>query len=139
MKRYFKVIVICILCLFFICINTISFSSSEIGYAESHKIAFSMDDIMEAGDNFLDKGDNNDKIKVDKLQDFSKNVYSILLVIGIALSIIIGIILGIKYMISSVSEKASVKEMILIYVISCVVIFGGFGIWKLMVEIMESI
>ena len=99
-----------------------------------------MDDIINAGDKFLNNSEekNDEKIDVTKLQDFSKDIYSILLIIGISLSVIIGIVLGIKYMISSVSEKASVKEMLLIYVISCVIVFGGFGIWKVMVGIMES-
>ena len=172
MKKYLKLIIIWILSLFFICMSTVSFSSSESSYVENYKIAFSLDDIMNAGNKFTESGKSiqedierydelkkidedslsedqrkelmNLEIKINKidqsaLQKFSKNMYNILLMIGITLSVIIGIVLGIKYMISSVSEKASVKEMLLIYVISCVVVFGGFGIWKLMVNIMETL
>ena len=48
MRKKLKIIAICIVCLFSICINTVSFSSSEISYVESYKMAFSMDDIKVA-------------------------------------------------------------------------------------------
>ena len=42
-------------------------------------------------------------------------------------------------MTGSVAEKAQVKETLIPYVAGCVVIFGAFGIWKLIIEIMKAV
>ena len=39
----------------------------------------------------------------------------------------------------SVSEKANVKETLIPYIAGCIVIFGAFGIWKLVVTIMSKV
>ena len=49
-----------------------------------------------------------------------------------------GGIIGIKLMISSASEKAEAKKLLVPYVVGCVVVFGGFGIWKLVVTILQG-
>ena len=61
-----------------------------------------------------------------------------LLAFGIITAVIVGSILGIKYMIGSVEEKAEYKQTLLAYLISCVVVFGAFGIWKLVINILSS-
>ena len=50
-----------------------------------------------------------------------------------------GAILGIKLMISGIDEKAEVKKLLIPYVVGCIIIFGGFGIWKLVVTILQSV
>ena len=62
-------------------------------------------------------------------------VYSVLFMLGVAFSVIIGAILGIKFMIGSVEEKAELKEMMMPYILGCIVIFGAFGIWKMTMAI----
>ena len=42
-------------------------------------------------------------------------------------------------MISSAEEKAEVKKMLIPYIVGCIVVFGGFGIWKLVVNILQGI
>lgn len=78
-------------------------------------------------------------LKTENLQGFSQTLYSMLLGIGIVLSVIIGLILGVKFMLASVAEKAEVKKLLITYAIGCAVIFGAFGIWKLVVTIMQNI
>ena len=51
------------------------------------------------------------------------------------LGILIGAILGIKFMIGSVEEKAEIKAALVPFIIGCVVVFGAFGIWKIVVTI----
>lgn len=97
-----------------------------------------LQDMISDGDKFLNAGDEN-TIEAESLQDLSGRIYNILLEIGVGLSVIIGIILGIKFMLSGVEEKAEVKKMIWVYVVGCVVTFGSFGIWKLVVSILEQI
>lgn len=97
-----------------------------------------LQDMISDGDKFLNAGDEN-TIEAESLQALSGRIYNILLEIGVGLSVIIGIILGIKFMLSGVEEKAEVKKMIWVYVVGCVVTFGSFGIWKLVVSILEQI
>ena len=43
--------------------------------------------------------------------------------------------MGIKFMIGSVEEKAEIKAALVPFVIGCIVVFGAFGIWKIVVTI----
>ena len=98
----------------------------------------SIDGLITDSDNFINKG-SNDRINDKSIQDFSKTLYNILITIATVVSVIIGGILGIKIMLASAEEKAQVKELLVPYVIGCVVVFGAFGIWKLVVNILQNI
>ena len=58
---------------------------------------------------------------------------------GLILAIIIGMVLGIQFMIGSIEQKAKVKDSLVPYIVGCVVIFGAFGIWKLVLTILEGV
>ena len=75
----------------------------------------------------------------NNLQNVSNTVYNILLVVGTSLAVIMGAVLGIKLMVSGVEQKAEVKKLLVPYVVGCIVIFGGFGIWKLAITILQGI
>ena len=51
----------------------------------------------------------------------------------------IGGILGIQIMWGSIEQQVKAKEMIMPYVVGCIVIFGAFGIWKLAVTIFSQL
>ena len=38
----------------------------------------------------------------------------------------------------SIEEKAEIKTMLIPYIIGCVVVFGAFTIWKIVVDILQS-
>ena len=42
-------------------------------------------------------------------------------------------------MLSSVEGKADVKKALVVYVIGCIAIFGAFGIWKLLLQLLEPL
>lgn len=92
----------------------------------------SMDSIMSNAENFINQGKSS-KITFDenKLSENSKFTYNILLGIAIILLVIIGMILGIKYMMAGAEDKAEVKETLIPYCISAAIIFGAFTIWKI--------
>lgn len=92
-------------------------------------------DVISGGDSFLQAADGATTIDDGKLQDSSKTIYNILLVLGICVAVVVAAILGIKFMIGSMEEKAQVKEALIPFVVGCVVIFGAFGIWKIFVTI----
>ena len=72
------------------------------------------------------------------IQDMSNLIYNILLIIGVVVAVIVGLIIGIKFMTGSVEEKAKVKETFVAYIAGCVVVFGAFTIWKVVVTIIQS-
>ena len=99
-----------------------------------------LDELLNAGKNFIDAGKPNaDKnINQEDLKDISNTIYNILLGIGIIIAVAVGLILGIKFMLGSVEQKADIKNMLVPYVIGCVIIFGAFTIWKIVVDILQS-
>lgn len=100
--------------------------------------AMTLDSIMNGADNFVKKGNDTSKI-IDKkqLKDTSDITYNVLLGVGMVLMVIVGMILGIKYMMAGSEEKAGLKETLVPYFISCVVVFGGFTIWKIVINIIQ--
>ena len=100
--------------------------------------ANSLDEIMEGADGFIEAGQNKTAIDDDQLQSTSNMVFNTLLAIAIVIAVIVGMIIGIQFMVAGVEEKAKIKEALLPYVISCVVVFGAFGIWKLVVNILSK-
>ena len=42
-------------------------------------------------------------------------------------------------MVSGIEGKVEAKQLLVPYVVGCVMIFGGFGIWKLVVTILQGI
>ena len=99
-----------------------------------------MTNIFSDARKFINRGRNsqNDfdiasfKINID-------TIYNILLTIGIALTVIIGGILGIKFMTASAEDKAKIKEAMIPYVIGCIVIYGAFFIWKTVIMVLGDI
>ena len=91
-------------------------------------------DIMKQGDNFIASNDSNIKtLKDDGITNLSNTLYNILLIIAIIAAFIVGGILGIKFITEGVEGKADVKALLIPYFIGCIIIFGEFTIWKLVV------
>ncbi len=51
-------------------------------------------------------------------------------------AVIVGLIIGIRFMTGGIEEKAKIKELLVPYVAGCIVIFGAFGIWSLVVNVL---
>ena len=84
---------------------------------------------------FLDASKGVDiGIKKEKLDEASDDIFNMLSSIGMVIAVIVGMILGITFIVTSADEKAKVKESLMPYIIGCIVIFGAFGIWKIMVN-----
>ena len=84
-------------------------------------------------------GSQTIEIPQDKIQNFSNDLFSILIIAATALSIIVGVIIGIKYMMGSVEEKAKYKELLIPYLAGCASVYGALGIWQLLVKILGSV
>lgn len=101
------------------------------------------DDVKSSGEIFILNGKNQassgNEINNGNFDSLMSQMYNALLTLGIVLSVLIGAILGIKFMVGSIEQQAKIKEMLLPYVSGCVVTFGAFGIWKLMMVLLGKI
>ena len=76
----------------------------------------------------LEPGDmagNTSAQGTDEIKNVGNSVIGILQVVGIVLSVIVLIILGIKYMMGSAEEKAEYKKTLLPYIIGACILFGA--------------
>ena len=96
-----------------------------------------IDEIISGADDFLNSGGKVTHFKVETMQGVTDLLYNIFLGIGMVIAVIVGIILGIKFMISSSQEKAEIKEALIAYTLGCVIVFGAFGIWKIAIIIIS--
>ena len=97
-----------------------------------------VEDIMQDGNNFLSKGGTS-LVGSDKLGPFSQDMFGTVFSIGVAVAVIVGIVLGVQYIFSSVEQKAKSKQNLIAYVIGCGVLFGAFGIWRIIVKIFNNL
>lgn len=117
--------------------------------ATDSNTGFTMDSIIDSGESFLaaknkllENNASNNAIKaIDEgsLKNTSTAVYNVLFTIGVALATIIGMVIGIQFMMGSPEEQAKVKETLVPYVIGVFVIFGAFGIWRIVIGIGNSL
>ena len=67
------------------------------------------------------------------------NIVKIITTIGIIVAVIVLLILGIKYMMGSASEKAEYKKTMIPYLVGAVLIFGASAIAKAVIAMSESL
>lgn len=111
------------------------------------KVKGGLDDMIRDADSFEKeegqavggKGSQPFKLNQGNLQNFSSSLFTILVTVATAISVLVGIILGIKYMMGSVEEKAKYKELLLPYLAGCVAVYGALGIWRILVEVLGSV
>lgn len=98
-------------------------------------------EIFSQGENWTDTGVQHTGQTMDttNIKDTSDALYNLLLAVATVVAIVVGAILGVKYMTAGIDEKVKVKESLFPYFISCIVVFGSLGIWKLVVSIMSNI
>lgn len=96
-------------------------------------------DIIKGADEFIQAGEDQEKtIDSASLKEMSDLLYNTLLIIGIVVAVIVGLVIAIQFITGSVAQKAKVKETLFPYIAGCIVIFGAFGIWKLVVGILSQ-
>lgn len=99
-----------------------------------------VDSIIKSGDEFVNEGKSEGQpINAVEVKIEISKVYNILLAIGVVFSVIIGAILGLKYIFGSIDEKADTKQLLGPYIIGCIIIFGAFGIWKLILTLLSGV
>ena len=98
-----------------------------------------IDSAMSNADDFVNNGDVASVYDTNDLQRFSSSIYNILLTVGIVVAVIVGAVIGIKLMSSGIETKVEAKKLLIPYVAGCIVVFGGFAIWKIVVTILQRV
>lgn len=111
---------------------TLNICTTSTSYAKN------LTDIFNGGDEFIEAGKGSSLFNKDTVKENTKNLYNMGLGIGVALAIIIGTILGIQFIMASAEGQAKIKEKMIPYCIGCVVVFGAFGIWKLVLIVIQD-
>jgi len=108
---------------------------------QSKTSALSVEGIMQSASEFFNDGKNSNKelIEQQALQNTINTIYNILFSVCIAAALIIGIMIGIKFMTGSAEDQAKVKETLIPYTVGCSIAFGAFGIWKIVMEIINIV
>lgn len=100
----------------------------------------SLDETINSANGFINMGKNESSpINDSSLKDTSNYLYNTLLLIGIAVALIWGLVLGIKFITGSVEQKVDVKKGVIAYLVGCIIVFGAFGIWKVVLEILQPL
>ncbi len=99
--------------------------------------ALSIDGIMSGADDFLAKGNTTSVISTSALGETSDFIHNMLLGVCMVIAVVVGLILGIKYMTATSEDKAGIKETLVPYVVACAITFGAFTIWKLVINIIQ--
>ena len=67
----------------------------------------------------------DDSITTETIGKAGKNIISILQAVGVVLSVVVLIVIGIKYMMGSAEEKAEYKKTLMPYIIGAALIFAA--------------
>lgn len=140
-----KIFVSLIIVLFSLCINIqICFAGAENPNPDIPDRPVgdgTLKSIISGAEDFAREGASQEGVeeKLDELQPFSLTVTSIFITIGTILAVIYISIMGIKFMMGSVEEKAEIKENLIPFIIGCAVVFGAYIIWSIMVNIGRSL
>lgn len=122
-----KILSILLICAFFV------LSITNINYAApvSEDRNQTIDQLMGGAENLISGANTENTISQSSLKNTIDLIYNILLAVGIIVAVVAGAILGVQFMVASADGKAELKERLVPYVVGCVVIFGAFGIWKI--------
>lgn len=101
-------------------------------------------DVIKKGNEFIDESEaaankqNKKTLNEDEIKQDVNQFYNMIFMIGVVITVLVGAVLGIKFMMGSLEEQAKIKQMLIAYVIGCIVIFGAFGIWRTTVSLLNG-
>ena len=75
----------------------------------------------------------------DSVTNIGNQIIGIITTIGVVVAVVVLLVLGIKYMMGSASEKAEYKKTMIPYLVGAVLIFGASAITKVVVALGSNI
>ena len=71
----------------------------------------------------------------DDVVNIGNQIIGIITTVGVVVSVVVLLVLGIKYMMGSASEKAEYKKTMIPYLVGAILIFGASAITKVVVNL----
>lgn len=130
--------IIYIVLMLFVVMNNKVYAYEDLENEELKVAISSIDDTVKSARNFISDADTTGTVNESDVKEYVGYIYNILLACGLVIAVAVGVFLGIKFMMDSAEGQAEVKEMLIPYVVGCVIIFGAFGIWKIVMMVMEG-
>ena len=94
---------------------------------------------MEGAQDFINAGKGGSTLNEENMRDASNLIYNTLLIVGTVIAVIVMFALAIKFMVGSVEEKADTKKTMIAFIIGCCILYGSFGIWKIVLNLTKGI
>ena len=85
----------------------------------------------------LDKINGQGGVDDTQLVTIGNKIVNIIQVVGIVVAVVILLVIGIKYMIGSASEKAEYKKTMIPYIVGAILIFAGTSIVKVIYSVLK--
>lgn len=97
-----------------------------------------LEPIMNGGDAFISNAENREIFDSGNERSAIDQLYYLMLSIGVVLAVVVGIILGIQFITSGAAGQAKVKEKLIPFALGALIVFGAFGIWRLVYNVLNS-
>ena len=81
----------------------------------------------------------NGNVQTNDLTKVGNNIVTIIQVVGIVIAVIVLLVIGIKYMMGSASEKAEYKKTMIPYIVGAVLIFAGTSLVRVIFSLSTSV
>ena len=81
----------------------------------------------------------NGNVQTNDLTKVGNNIVTIIQVVGIVIAVIVLLVIGIKYMMGSASEKAEYKKTVIPYIVGAVLIFAGTSLVRVIYSLSTSV
>ena len=81
----------------------------------------------------------NGNVQINDLTKVGNNIVTIIQVVGIVIAVIVLLVIGIKYMMGSASEKAEYKKTMIPYIVGAVLIFVGTSLVRVIYSLSTSV
>ena len=81
----------------------------------------------------------NGNVQTNDLTKVGNNIVTIIQVVGIVIAVIVLLVVGIKYMMGSASEKAEYKKTMIPYIVGAVLIFAGTSLVRVIYSLSTSV
>ena len=117
-------------------VKAVKLASASTGEPRS---AVDFDDVLSDTSKYKPDENAMDANSAKKIEGATSKILTTISNVGIVVAVIMLAILGIKYMIGSVEEKAQYKEDMLPYVIGAFILFGITGLVKILIAIGNKI
>ena len=97
------------------------------------------DTIVSKAKSFIEQGESKSTLNTSDIAKDLSGIGQLFYIIGLGVALIVGMILGLKYMQSGADQKANVKEKLIWYVIAIFLLVGAASITKMIITVAEGI